>query len=136
MRENALLDFEDADLYLPIALRKKQRECTKHPRYPLSNFMSFDKFSLAHKAFLVSLNSITVPETLSEALSQEEWRKAMRVEMEALEKNQTWEVTELPKGKKPVGCKWVFSLKYRADGERYKARLVAKGYTQTFGVDY
>ena len=138
LQENALLDFEDADLYLPIALRKKQRECTKHPRYPLSHFMSFDKFSPAHKAFLVSLNSITVPETLSEALSQEEWRKAMRVEMEALEKNQTWEVTELPKGKKPVGCKWVFSLKYRADGglERYKARLVAKGYTQTFGVDY
>ena len=47
-------------------------------------------------------------------------------------------MVELPKGKRPVGCKWVFSIKYNADGtlERYKARLVAKGYTQTFGVDY
>lgn len=37
-----------------------------------------------------------------------------------------------------VGCKWVFSIKYKVDGsnERYKARLVAKGYTQTYGVDY
>lgn len=47
-------------------------------------------------------------------------------------------VGELLVGKRPVGCKWVYTLKYRADGslERYKARLVAKGYTQTYDVDY
>ena len=58
--------------------------------------------------------------------------------MNALERNQTWEIVELPKEKNPVGCKWVYTLKYKADGslERYKARLVAKGYTQTFGIDY
>ena len=62
----------------------------------------------------------------------------MNVEMEALEKNKTWELVKLPAGKKPVGCKWVYTVKYRADGsiERYKARLVAKGYTQTYGIDY
>ena len=44
----------------------------------------------------------------------------------------------LSKGKKTVGCRWVFAVKHKADGmiERYKARLVAKGYTQSFGVDY
>ena len=43
-----------------------------------------------------------------------------------------------PPGKKPVGCKWVFIIKRKADGtvERNKARLVAKGYTQMYGVDY
>jgi len=58
--------------------------------------------------------------------------------MGALQKNETWELVDLPKGKKPVGCKWVFVVKFRVDGslERYKARLVAKGYTQTYGVDY
>ena len=62
----------------------------------------------------------------------------MKAEMDALEKNGTWELVDLPKGKKPVGCKWVFAVKLKADGslERYKARLVAKGYTQTYGVDY
>ena len=55
-----------------------------------------------------------------------------------MDKNQTWEITDLPKGKSPVGCKWVFTIKYNADGtiSRYKARLVARGFTQTYGIDY
>ena len=66
------------------------------------------------------------------------WRKGMDEEMRALEKNQTWDIVELPKGKKTVGCKWIFNVKYKANGtlERYKARLVAKEYTQTYDIDY
>ena len=62
----------------------------------------------------------------------------MKEEMDALLKNGTWEVVTLPKGKSTVGCKWVFTIKVKADGnvERYKARLVAKGFTQTHGIDY
>ena len=58
--------------------------------------------------------------------------------MAALQKNKTWDLVPLPRGKKRVGCRWVYTIKYKADGsvERYKARLVAKGYTQTYGVDY
>lgn len=52
--------------------------------------------------------------------------------------NNTWVVTDLPKGKKAIGCKWVFKVKLKKDGtlERYTARLVAKGFTQKFGLDY
>jgi len=44
----------------------------------------------------------------------------------------------LPKGRKPISCKWVFKIKHGVHGEveRYKARLVARGFTQTFIVDY
>jgi hypothetical protein len=43
-----------------------------------------------------------------------------------------------PERKKAVGCKWIFSIKYKVDGtiDRYKARLVAKGYTQSYGINY
>lgn len=62
----------------------------------------------------------------------------MNKEIQALEDNETWEVVELPADKLPIGSKWVFRIKYHADGtiEKYKARLVAKGYTQKEGIDY
>jgi hypothetical protein len=62
----------------------------------------------------------------------------MLEEMRALEKNKTWELVDLPPGKQPIGCKWVFTIKQTLEGkvDRYKARLVAKGYTQTYGIDY
>lgn len=62
----------------------------------------------------------------------------VKVELEALNKNNTWTLTSLPAHKKAIGCKWIFKLKLHANGtiERYKARLVAKGFTQTEGIDY
>ena len=52
-------------------------------------------------------------------------------EMEALDKNESWDLVELPDGRKPIGSKWVFKKKLNVAGkvEKYKARLVAKGYS-------
>lgn len=62
----------------------------------------------------------------------------MRTEIQALEDNGTWELVKLPPGKRPIGCKWVYKLKYKADGsiERFKARMAAKSYNQKEGLDY
>ena len=48
------------------------------------------------------------------------------------------DLVEQPHGKNAVGCKWVFTIKLKANGsiDRYKARLVAKGFTQTYGIDF
>lgn len=71
-------------------------------------------------------------------MTDSRWAEAMTIKMEALKKNSTWEMVPLPQGKKPVGCRWIYTIKYKADGsiDRYKARLVAKGYTQTYGIDF
>ncbi|XP_018722482.2 uncharacterized mitochondrial protein AtMg00820-like [Eucalyptus grandis] len=62
----------------------------------------------------------------------------MESELTALMENHTWDVVPLPPHRKPIGCKWVYKIKFKSDGsiERYKARLVAKGFTQREGFDY
>ena len=105
-----------SDLNLPIVVIKGTRTCTLHPLYPLSHFVSYYKLSSSHRNFLTSLDTIAIPKTLFEALNSKKWKQAMRVEMEALEKNRIWDVVELPSEKSPVGCKWVFTVKYKVDG--------------------
>jgi len=63
-----------------------------------------------------TLSSSKMPSSVEEALTDPHWAKAIKEEPEALQKNKTWAPVELPKGKKTVGCKWLFSLKYKADG--------------------
>ncbi|XP_068649455.1 uncharacterized mitochondrial protein AtMg00820-like [Aristolochia californica] len=62
----------------------------------------------------------------------------MDEEMKPLNDNHTWSLVPLPTDKKPVGCKWVYTVKHNPDGTiaQLKARLVAKGYTQCYGIDY
>jgi len=64
--------------------------------------------------------------------------QAVKEEMGALFKAGTYEIVDLPQGHKALGVKWVFKLKFRADGrpECYKAKLAVKGYAQVFGRDY
>ncbi|PKI72950.1 hypothetical protein CRG98_006650 [Punica granatum] len=78
------------------------------------------------------------PLTYEEASKETKWRKAMEEEIHAIKKNNTWELTLLPRGHKAIGVKWVFKTKRNAKGEveRHKARLVVKGYKQKYGVDY
>jgi hypothetical protein len=78
------------------------------------------------------------PTCFSNAVSIPEWRNAMQLEFNAFLHNQTWSLVPPHDSQNPVGCKWVFKLKRKADGsiERHKARLVAKGFHQQAGVDY
>jgi hypothetical protein len=74
---------------------------------------------------------------MEEALKGEDakkWEITMQEEYDSLVVNNTWSLLPLPKGRKPISCKWVFKIKHEV--ERYKARLVARGFTQTFGIDY
>jgi hypothetical protein len=74
------------------------------------------------------------PKTIVEAFASpdaDDWKEAVRSEMDSILSNETWELVDRPYGCKLVGCKWVFKKKLRpgATIDKYKARLVAKGYT-------
>ena len=54
----------------------------------------------------------------------------MNEKYNSLQDNEVWELVPLPKGTKPIGCRWIFKTKQDANGnmERYKACLMAKGF--------
>jgi hypothetical protein len=72
------------------------------------------------------------------SVENDNWKKAMDVEFDALMKNKTYHLVPPQKGGNIIDCKWVYKIKRRADGslDRYKSQLVAKGFTQQYGVDY
>lgn len=81
------------------------------------------------------------PQTFKEAImstDKVEWLDAMHSELTSLNENETWDLVDLPKGRKPLPCKWIYKVKMNPDGtiERYKARLVVKGFSQKPGTDY
>ncbi|KAL6311712.1 hypothetical protein AAG906_024601 [Vitis piasezkii] len=77
-----------------------------------------------------------VPRNIQEAFDDPNWKVVVMKEMNALERSGTWELVDLPKEKRTVGCMWVFTVKCKADGniELYKVRLVAKGFTQNYDI--
>lgn len=87
------------------------------------------------------IQGIKIPRTYKEAMSSphsKEWDEAVRVEIEQLILNGTWEECILPKGANLVSTKWVFTIKETPKGniDRFKARLVARGFSQSYGIDY
>lgn len=81
------------------------------------------------------------PESYQEAMKRpdaDEWKMAIQAEYDSLIENNTWELADLPPGRKALTSKWVLKKKFKMSGEldRYKARLVAKGFNQQKGIDY
>lgn len=74
------------DLDVPISIRLGIRTCTKHL---LHLFLTYKHLSPNHKASLINLDTILIPKTLSESLGDRNWKIAMNIKMEALEKNRT-----------------------------------------------
>ena len=106
-----------------VGLRRSSRQIRPPSRY--------DDYALMS-------NAMNEPMNYKQAKDKEEWVEAMNEEYNSIMKNQTWELTELPENKTPIGCKWLFKHKLKSDGsiDRFKARLVAKGYAQQEGIDF
>jgi hypothetical protein len=78
------------------------------------------------------------PRSFTEAEKDAARRAVMKAEMDAVEKNRTCELADLPRGHRAITLKWVFKLKRDAVGTiiKHKARLVARGFLQREGIDF
>jgi hypothetical protein len=104
---------------------------------PVERF-GYNEYMAHHYAYMTRVVEVREPESYAEAAENTKWHAAMEEEMHALAENGTWDLVDAPAGVKPIGCKWVYKIKYNSNGSinRYKARLVAKGYAQKHDIDY
>lgn len=89
--------------------------------YPLTNYVTCDKFYDKQRHVLASVTAEFEPVRYSNAVVNPKWREVMQKEIVLLDQNGTWELTPLPSKKRALGSKWVYKIKYKADGsiERY-----------------
>ncbi|KAL2226309.1 UNVERIFIED_CONTAM: Retrovirus-related Pol polyprotein from transposon TNT 1-94 [Sesamum indicum] len=116
-----------AESSTPLALGRESRLRRAPDRYSPS-------------LYYLLLSDCGEPECYAEAVNdahKSKWELAMNDEMNSLKKNDTWELCQLPKGKKALQNRWVYRIKEESDGKkRYKARLVVKGFQQRYGIDF
>ncbi|XP_071724869.1 uncharacterized protein [Rutidosis leptorrhynchoides] len=111
-----------------IWLKDYTASCT----YPIQNHLYYSNLKPQYQSFIAKLDAIQEPIHYEDAIKDPRWVAAINTELQALQNNKTWSIIPLPNTKTPIGCKWVFKVKYHATGEieRFKARLVAKGFKQ------
>lgn len=109
------------------------RRSTRTKLLPVK-FSDYELMSCVEEPSLIH----ATPRNFAEAKDKPEWIKAMKDELNSIEKNNTWVLVNPPNGVRTIGLKWLYKAKRNADGSiyRYKARLVAKGYAQKPGIDF
>lgn len=122
---------------LPSSLTHTSKGNVISVTYPLQSVDSVTHLSDSYQKFITNSKKVLEPTSYKQAVKDPLWCAAMQAELNALESNNTCRIVDLPPNKRVVGCKWLYKVKYKADGtlDRYKARLVTKGYTQTLGID-
>jgi hypothetical protein len=62
----------------------------------------------------------------------------MDEEIRGIEKNQSWNLVDVPKYKDAISVKWIYKTMQDAEGnmQKYKERLVARGFMQQPGIDF
>nr|GEW71981.1 ribonuclease H-like domain-containing protein [Tanacetum cinerariifolium] len=95
-------------------------------KYGLKKYVNYSYLSKGNYCFATMLNKGVEPKTYLKASQHKNWVDTMNAEMDALHRNNTWEIIDLCVGRKAIGSKWVWKIKYKSGGEikRYKARCL------------
>ncbi|GJW38223.1 ribonuclease H-like domain-containing protein, partial [Tanacetum coccineum] len=145
----SILSRNDQNIYETHNLRRSSRTSVfprnyndfvveSKVKYGLEKYVNYTHLLKDNYCFTSVLNKSFKPKSFEEAAKHQPWIDAINSKMDALYRNNTWDLVELPKGRTTIVSKWVCKIKYKSDGEieRYKARLVAKGFNQREGIDF
>ncbi|GJX94032.1 ribonuclease H-like domain-containing protein, partial [Tanacetum coccineum] len=107
-------------------------------KYGIERYVGYSKLNSKNYCSITQFNKTREPKSYFEASKYHHWTNAMNQEIDALLRNGSWEMVQLPKGRKAIGIKWIYKIKFRSSGEidGYKARLVAQGFGQNEGINY
>ncbi|GJX61388.1 ribonuclease H-like domain-containing protein [Tanacetum coccineum] len=132
---NQLFDGDQVNIPKSLGIRRSSRQhrmpakfdiyvLDKKVKYDINSVVNYSNLSIDNFIFSNNLNKIHKPRTFAEAANDPRWVEAMNQEMEALNNNNTWEITDLPKGRKAISSKSLFNVKYQSNREleRFKAR--------------
>ncbi|RVW92863.1 Retrovirus-related Pol polyprotein from transposon TNT 1-94 [Vitis vinifera] len=121
---------QEPQVQVPLRRSTRERRSTISDDYVV--YLQEHEFDMGLEDDPISVSQV------KQSSDSEKWIEAMKDEMKSMKDNGVWDLVELPKGVKPIGCKWIFKTKRDSKGNivRYKARLVAKGFTQKEGIDY
>nr|GEX82767.1 ribonuclease H-like domain-containing protein [Tanacetum cinerariifolium] len=107
-------------------------------KYGIEKHVNYSKLNFVNYCFATALNKYVEPSTYYDAVKDARWVEAMNNEIEALIRNNTWTITDLPIGRKVIDNKWLYKIKYKSTRQidKFKARVVAKGFNQKEGIDF
>jgi transposase InsO family protein len=122
---HGIIEEQTSSWEVPVRMR------SLHELYDVTEPMQLDYASLC-------LMGTEEPTNFQDADKEENWRCAMKEEIDSIRNNQTWSLQDPPAGQRVIGLKWIYKVKKDSDGKvlKHKARLVAKGYVQQQGIDF
>ncbi|GJX89107.1 putative RNA-directed DNA polymerase [Tanacetum coccineum] len=107
-------------------------------KYGIEKHVNYSKLNNVNYCFVTTLNKSVEPTNYYEAIKDPRWVEAMNLEIEALTRNNTWTLTDLPHRRKAIANKCLYKIKYKSSSlvKKFKARVMAKGYSQREGIDF
>ncbi|GJS27107.1 ribonuclease H-like domain-containing protein, partial [Tanacetum coccineum] len=143
-------EFNSETKDLPVHNLRRSSRQTKLPsslndfivegkvKYGVDRVVNYVNLNHDNYCFASALNKSVEPTCYEEFILDSNWIDAMNAEIEALNENHTWEITDLPPNRKAIRNKWIYKIKYKSSGDidRYKVRLVVKGFSQKENIDF
>lgn len=83
-------------------------KCKKKILYPIQHSVCYSNITSSYKDFHICTDEIIEPNFFDEAATDSRWIDAMKNEIDALERNNTWQIVDLPRSKRAIGCRWIY----------------------------